>query len=107
MGSMSAGRAGRLVGRVALVALLVGLAACNPFKRIAKIGGTCNDPKPYMAAKSVPALQIPSGMDAPDTGSALKIPRLNEPQPPKRGEKDPCLDDPPPFVIPKKPTPQA
>ena len=98
----------RVLGaRVALVVFLVGLAACHPFKALSKIGGSCNDPKPYETAASVTPLQIPAGMDAPDTGSSLKIPKLNEPVPPKRSEKDPCLDDPPAFVTPKKPTPQA
>lgn len=101
------GAPARFAARAALVVLLVGLAACNPFKHLT--GGGCNDlkPKPYQTAKSVTPLQIPAGMDAPETGSALKIPRLNEPALPKRTEKDPCLDEPPPFTTPKKPTPQA
>ena len=31
-----------------------------------------------MAAKSVAPLQIPAGLEPPDTGSALKIPALND-----------------------------
>jgi hypothetical protein len=60
-----------------------------------------------MNAKSVPALTVPAGLDAADTGSALKIPRLNEPAPPARKGNDPCLDAPPPFSTPKTPVPQA
>jgi hypothetical protein len=37
----------------------------------------------------------------------LKIPALNTPEPPRRGKKDPCLDAPPPFNIPKQAPPQA
>ncbi|HEY4212328.1 MAG TPA: hypothetical protein VGM84_12680 [Steroidobacteraceae bacterium] len=97
----------RFAARAALVLLLVGAGACHHLTKLT--GGGCNDvkPKPYQTAKGVAPLQIPSGMDAPETGSALKIPRLNEPAPPKRGEKDPCLDEPPAFSTPKKPTPQA
>ncbi len=96
-----------VLARIALVVALVTLAGCHPFHRLAALGGTCHDVKPYMAAKSVVPLQIPAGLDAPDTGSSLKIPRLNEPEPRKRSEKDPCLDEPPAFATPKKPVPQA
>jgi hypothetical protein len=68
-------------------------------------GGSCNKPQPYMAAKSVPPLKIPQGLDAPDTASALKLPTLNEPLAP-RSKKDPCLDEPPSFKL-SKPAPQA
>jgi uncharacterized lipoprotein len=68
--------------------------------------GSCNDPKPYMSAKSAPPLQIPPGLESPDTGNALRIPRLNEPEPPPRKAKDQCLDEPPSYTAPK-PAPQA
>ncbi len=53
-------------------------------------GGSCNKPQPYMAARSVPPLKIPTGLDAPDTASALKLPTLTAPGAP-RSKKDPCL----------------
>ena len=108
-GRVAARMAPRAAGlaRTALVVALVALAGCHPFHRLASLGGTCHDVKPYMAAKSVTPLQIPPGLDAPDTGSSLKIPRLNEPEPRKRSEKEPCLDEPPAFATPKKPVPQA
>ena len=96
-----------VLARTVLVVALVTLAGCHPFHRLATLGGTCHDVKPYMAAKSVAPLQIPAGLDAPDMGSSLKIPRLNEPEPRKRSDKDPCLDEPPAFATPKKPVPQA
>jgi len=45
----------------------------------------------------------------PDTANALKLPALNEPPPPPRKSKDPCLDEPPSFKVPKSvtPAPQA
>ncbi len=68
----------------------------------------CHKPQPYMQAKSVPPLIIPAGLDAPDTTNALHLPQLNEPTPPPRKGRDPCLDEPPPFKVPKPaPAPQA
>jgi uncharacterized lipoprotein len=60
---------------------------------------------PYAAATSVPPLRTPAGLDAPDTHATLKIPALNEPEPPPRGPKDPCLDEPPSFATPRPPRP--
>ncbi|HKT72757.1 MAG TPA: hypothetical protein VJQ47_07685 [Steroidobacteraceae bacterium] len=80
----------------------LGLAGCHSLR------GSCHDPKPYMKAQSVPPLQIPAGLDTPDTANALHIPRLNEPELPPRHGKDPCLDQPPDFRTPKPaPAPQA
>ena len=59
----------------------------------------CHAPQPYMNAKSVPPLKIPPGLDSPETGSALRIPALNEPAPPPRKGRQPCLDAPPPFKV--------
>jgi uncharacterized lipoprotein len=92
-------------GRVVLLAVLVLCLGCSPFRKLTKT--TCHDNKPYMTAKSVPPLQIPPGLDATDTGSAMKIPPLNEPAMPPRKSKDPCLDEPPAFVTPKTRVPQA
>jgi len=94
------------VGKVLLTSVLLAQALTG-CRWINKIGGSCHDKKPYMTAQSVPPLQVPPGLDAADTSSALKIPRLNEPAPPARTGKDPCLDEPPAFVTPKTPTPQA
>jgi hypothetical protein len=68
---------------------------------------SCHNSKPYLKAESVAPLQIPSGLDAPDTANALHIPALNEPEPPARHGKDPCLDEAPSFVLPKRAPPQA
>ncbi|MGH8219090.1 MAG: hypothetical protein ACREUT_11100 [Steroidobacteraceae bacterium] len=63
-------------------------------------GNTCNKPQPYASAQSIPPLRVPSGIDAPDTHAALAIPALNEPAPPPRSLREPCLDAPPPFATP-------
>ncbi len=65
---------------------------------------TCNKPQMYSSSQSVPPLRTPAGLDPPDTGSALKIPALNEPAPPPRKVTDPCLDAPPLFAAPRPAT---
>ena len=58
-------------------------------------------------AKNLAPLQIPPGLDTPDTTNALRIPKLNEPAPPPRTGRDPCLDEPPSYNTPKPARPQA
>lgn len=60
----------------------------------------CNKTQVYASAQSIAPLQVPAGVDAPDTRSALKIPPLNEPAPPPRKPTDQCLDTPPLFGAP-------
>jgi len=60
-----------------------------------------------MRSASVAPLKIPPGLDTPDTANALHIPALNTPAPPARKKADPCLDEPPPFNVPKQVPPQA
>jgi hypothetical protein len=57
----------------------------------------CNKPQPYKQAGSIPPVQVPPGIDPPDTRQALRIPAYNEPAPPARKLTDPCLDTPPLF----------
>ncbi len=90
-----------------LSVVLLGISGCNPVRTIRNLGGTCHDPKPYQKASSIAPLKIPPGLDTPDTASALHVPTLNEPPPPARKGRDPCLDEPPSFVVPKKAAPQA
>ena len=91
---------------IVVVVALAGLTGCHPFKHL-RSGGACHDTKPYMKAGSIAPLKIPAGADAPDSTSALHIPALNAPEPPARKRTDPCLDEPPPFAVPKQATPQA
>jgi uncharacterized lipoprotein len=89
-----------------LAALLLTQSGCRVVRAIDK--RECHEVQPYMKSTSVPPLKVPAGLDAPDTTNALKLPALNEPQPPPRGSKDPCLDEPPPFKVPPAPrAPQA
>ena len=86
-------------GIVWLVALLPALSACHALRV-----NSCHRPQAYMGARSIAPLKIPAGLDAPETGNALRIPALNEPAPPARKGKEPCLDEPPPFKV-QKPAP--
>src|SRR5579862_7237291 len=98
----------KLVLRLGVV-LAVGviLAGCHPIRALRSRELSCHIKQPYMAATSVAPLKIPPGLDNPDTTNALHIPALNEPAPPPRKGKEPCLDSPPPFKVPPKPAPPA
>jgi uncharacterized lipoprotein len=89
----------------AVLAVSVALSGCHPFSALKNRAFSCHVKQPYMAARNVPPLQIPSGLDKPDRTDALTIPDLKEPPPPARSGHDPCLDEPPPFkTAPTKPT---
>src|ERR1700755_3146302 len=90
-----------------VVVALVGLAGCHPLQKLRNVGGSCHDTKPYMKAGTIAPLKIPPGYDTPDQANALHIPALNTPEPPPRKKTDPCLDEPPPFNVPKQAPPQA
>ncbi|MBV9345813.1 MAG: hypothetical protein JO341_05645 [Gammaproteobacteria bacterium] len=94
--------------RLCWIALAAALA-CGPLAGCKTLRGlnSCNKPQPYLGSGSVPPLKIPAGMDAFDTSNSLKLPTLNEPAPPARSARDPCLDAPPSFKAPTAPTPQA
>ena len=89
-----------------LVAALMGVSGCHIWRGAS--AKSCHAPQPYLQAKSMPALIVPPGLDAPDTTNALKLPQLSEPAPPPRRGKEPCLDEPPSFKVsqPQR-TPQA
>ncbi len=97
-------RSARAVGVLLLLAPLV--SGCHVFRSAS--AKACHNPQPYQKAQSVPPLKVPAGLDAPDTTNALRLPALNEPAPPPRKGREPCLDEPPPFKVtqPAK-TPQA
>jgi uncharacterized lipoprotein len=77
-----------------LLPVLLALGGCKSLS-----ANSCHGKQPYTQAQSVPPLKVPTGLDSPDTASALRIPALNEPPPPPRHGKDPCLDEPPPFKV--------
>jgi uncharacterized lipoprotein len=91
---------------LALVPLLLVLSGCHLIRAVSASG--CHESKTYLQAQSVPALKVPAGLDAPDTTNALRLPQLNEPPPPPRRGKEPCLDAPPSFKVQQSArTPQA
>lgn len=88
-----------------LTPLVLTVAGCHPFRHFTY---ACHKKQPYMQASSVPPLTVPTGLDAPDNANALHLPALNQPAPPVRKGQEPCLDEPPPFKVPKPaPAPQA
>jgi uncharacterized lipoprotein len=68
-------------------------AGCRRFT-----ASNCNKPQVYATAQNLPPLQIPAGLDAPNTQAALRIPELKEPEAPRSSE-DPCLDAPPRYEV--------
>jgi len=86
------------------LAPLLLLNGCHALRSLA---AACHKTQPYMSASSVAPLKVPAGLDAPDTTNALRLPALNEPRPPPRSSKDPCLDYPPSFKVAKPAAPQA
>ncbi|HXZ60298.1 MAG TPA: hypothetical protein VEG26_08925 [Steroidobacteraceae bacterium] len=83
-----------------LAPLTLAAAGCHPFRHFTY---ACHKTQPYMEATSIPPLKVPPGMDAPDRTNALRLPQLNEPAPPPRKGQEPCLDEPPPYKVPKAP----
>lgn len=90
----------RALAWLALPLLLTAGCHFHPFKHFAY---SCHKKQVYQAATSVAPLKVPAGLDAPDTTNALHLPQLNEPEPPPRKGQQPCLDEPPPFKVPKPP----
>jgi uncharacterized lipoprotein len=84
---------------VTLAALLMALSGCHAMRGLT--GSACRDTRGYLKERSVEPLKIPTGLDAPETTNALRLPQLNEPAPPPRRGKAPCLDAPPPFKLPQ------
>ena len=54
----------------------------------------CVRPQEYQASNSIEKLRVPTGLDAPDEGSALEIPETGQ-----QGYQDgrPCLEMPPDY----------
>jgi uncharacterized lipoprotein len=81
-------------------------SGCNPFRK-SRANTVCKGPEGYSNVNSIPSLQIPAGLESPDTRAALRIPDLNTPEPPPRTKAQGCLDEPPPYVIAKPKEPEA
>ena len=83
-----------------LAPLLAALSGCHPFRHFSY---ACHKPQVYMRATSIPSLKVPTGLDTPDKTNALHLPALNEPAPPPRKGREPCLDEPPSYKVAKAP----
>jgi hypothetical protein len=87
----------RVSGAVLAAAASLALTGCASFRE------DCHAPQEYQAAVSMPSLQVPEGLSAPQNRGALKIPDVGDTAR-KRGPGDPCLDEPPSF-FPGRPKP--
>lgn len=76
---------------VLMVAALT-LSGCKIFR------GGCEVPPTPEEAATIAFLNVPAGLEAPDTRNALRIPELKEPERPPRGEGARCLEQPPAFT---------
>jgi len=83
-----------------LAPLVMLLSGCHPFRHFTY---SCHKKQSYQQATSIAPLQVPPGLDPPDTTNALRLPALNEPAPPARKGQEPCLDQPPPYKVAKAP----
>jgi uncharacterized lipoprotein len=84
-----------------LVAALLVLPGCGSLFK-----ATCVRPEDYAGAVDNKPLQIPAGLQGPDTRSALPVPPLSEPERPRRPD-EPCLDAPPAYANPAPARPAA
>jgi len=73
------------------------LVACLALGACRHGPAACTKPGVYAEAQSVPPLRIPTGLQAPDTRGALRIPELTEPEAPRAADS-PCLDQPPRYA---------
>ena len=78
-----------------VAALLLSSSGCSWFHH-GKNSKRCREPAVGGEVKDMPPLKVPSGLDAPDTRNAIKVPPLNEPERP-RSPGEPCLSAPPSF----------
>jgi uncharacterized lipoprotein len=84
-----------------LVAATLVLPGCG---RLFK--ATCVKAEDYAGAVDNKPLQIPAGLQGPDTRTALPVPPLNEPERPRQAA-EPCLDAPPRYANPAPARPAA
>lgn len=75
-------------GTAALALAALALTGCRSL--------SCSPPPSTGEGDSIPPLEVPLGMEAPDTRNALKIPELDQPERP-RTKADGCLDAPPSY----------
>jgi uncharacterized lipoprotein len=79
--------------RLLTVAAAACLSGCHIFS---KLNPDCHTRQDYQRALSAPPLQVPAGLDSPNTQGALVIPKV-ELAPPPPGPHDTCYDVPPRY----------
>jgi uncharacterized lipoprotein len=77
-----------------MVAAAISLSGCH--RLLHGFAPDCHKPQEYQRAVQVPGLQVPAGLDTPNTQGALVIPTVDVAAPP-RGRHDSCLDEPPRY----------
>ena len=88
----------RRLAALSAVLMAAGLTGCG-------LAPTCGDAdQPYLAARAVPALKVPSGLDAPTHAGGLNVPSTSaaQAQPPapaaaSTGSPGKCLDEAPSY----------
>ena len=78
-----------------LTIVLFSLSGCS-WMHHGKRSARCREPVVGGDVKNMPALHVPTGLDAPDTRNAIKVPPLDEPER-ARARGEPCLSMPPSF----------
>ena len=86
--------AGRAASAMALLAALT-LTGCSWFRHGNAAKG-CREPQFNTNVNSLPPLQVPPGLDPPDTHNGVKIPQLTTAER-VRGRDEPCLPLPPEY----------
>lgn len=86
--------------RTLVLVLLIGsLSACSWIPWVHHSSNSksgCKEPQVDPRVQSLPQLQVPTGLDPPDTRTGVKVPPLAEPEK-VRAATDPCLTRPPPY----------
>jgi uncharacterized lipoprotein len=84
----------RFPGIVLVVATAI---LCNGCARLLHgFAPDCHKPQEYQRAVQKPTLQVPAGLDSPNTTGALVIPAIDV-APPPPGKHDKCMDVPPRY----------
>jgi hypothetical protein len=83
------------MGRLLWVAM-AGTCLLSSCSWIRHSGTKCREPLVPANSQNLPPLKASSGLNAPDTRNAIKVPALTEPEKP-RSKSDPCLSQPPAY----------
>jgi uncharacterized lipoprotein len=80
--------------RVSMALLVISLAGLASSCGLFRPERDCRKPQAYESSRSIAHLQVPAGMNVPDTRDALVIPEVTSPEAPPSGG---CLDEPPRY----------